>query len=123
MRGWQLILLAVAAAPGQASANPAPMSVRQLVEIAASTPRNPLSLMRPSVRRAWSTMENSIGAARAEEARARTAGLAPPFCIPSKTNVSPDDFIARMRAVPPAQQDQSVNHAVRIWMVQRFPCG
>jgi hypothetical protein len=67
-------------------------------------------------------MENSINPARVEEAQARTSGQTPPFCIPATTNISPNDFIARMRAVPATQQDQSVTRAVRSWMVQRFPC-
>lgn len=114
------LLLATLACTAAAQA-PA-MTVRQFVDIAGSTPRNPLSLMRPSVRRAWDTMEGSINAARAEEAQARALRQMPPFCIPGTTNISPNDFIARMRAVPPAQQDQSVNRAVRSWMVERFPC-
>lgn len=100
----------------------APMTVREFNQIAGSTPRNPLSMMRPSVRRAWNTMETSIGAARTEEARARAAGTRPPFCIPGRTNISPNDFMLRMRAVPSAQQGLTVNQAVRTWMVERFPC-
>jgi hypothetical protein len=117
-----LLVLALAALAGVASAQAPAMTVRQFVEIAGSTPRNPLSLMRPSVRRAWDAMEGSINAARFEEAQARTSGQTPPFCIPATTNISPNDFIARMRAVPATQQDQSVTRAVRSWMVQRFPC-
>lgn len=100
----------------------APMTVREFNQIAGSTPRNALSMMRPSVRRAWGTMESSINTARAEEARARSAGTPLPFCIPGRTNISPNDFMLRMRAVPAAQQGQTVNQVVQIWMVERFPC-
>ena len=117
-----MLALFVASLAGTPAAPSTAMTVRQFVEIAGSTPRNPLSQMRPSVRRAWDTMEGSIIAARAEEAEARASGQTPPFCIPGTTNISPNDFIARMRAVPAAQQTQPVNRAVRSWMVERFPC-
>ncbi|MFA4952456.1 hypothetical protein [Brevundimonas sp.] len=100
----------------------AAMTVREYNAISAGAPRNPTALLRPSVRRAWSVTTSSIEAARAEETRARAAGLPPPFCIPGTTNISPDDFVARMRAVPAASQGQTVNQAVRAWMVERFPC-
>jgi hypothetical protein len=100
----------------------APMTVREFNRIAGSTPRNPLSMMRPSVRRAWNTMESSIDAARTEEARARASGTRPPFCIPGRTDISPNDFMLRMRAVPASEQGQAINQAVRTWMVERFPC-
>jgi len=122
MPNGRVLALIIAALAGPAAAQSSAMTVRQFVEIAGSTPRNPLSLMRPSVRRAWDTMEGSINAARVEEAQARTSGQTPPFCIPATTNISPNDFIARMRAVPGAQQNQPVNRAVRSWMVERFPC-
>lgn len=117
-----ILVLFVASLAGTAAAQSTAMTVRQFVEIAGSAPRNPLSLMRPSIRRAWDTMEGSINASRAEEAQARAAGQTPPFCIPGTTNISPNDFITRMRAVPAAQQNQTVNRAVRSWMVERFPC-
>lgn len=122
MLKWFLVLSIILTMPGPALAQADVMTVGQFVEIASSTPRNPLSLMRPSVRRAWRTMEGSINAARTEEAQARASGRTPPFCIPGTTNISPDDFIARMRMVPTAQRSQSVNQAVRAWMVERFPC-
>jgi len=107
--------------PAVASAQ-AGMTVREFNQIAASAPRNATALLRPSVRRAWDTMNGSIEAAREEEARARSGGRTPPFCIPGRTGISPDDFITRMRAVPAAQQGQTVNQAVRVWMIQEFPC-
>lgn len=116
-----LVFLAILFGASAALAQ-APMTVREFNQIAGSTPRNALSMMRPSVRRAWNTMESSINTARAEEARARAAGSPPPFCIPGRTNISPNDFMLRMRAVPAAQQGQTVNQAVRTWMVERFPC-
>ena len=99
-----------------------PMTVREFNAISSNAPRNPTALLRPSVRRAWNTTSSSIETARAEEARARAAGVPPPFCIPATTNISPNDFVARMREVPSASQGQTVNQAVRIWMVERFPC-
>lgn len=99
-----------------------PMTVREFNQIAASTPRNATALLRPSVRRAQAAMNGGFEAARAEEARARTAGRAPPFCIPGTTNISPNDVMTRMRAVPAAQQGQTVSAAIRGWMVERFPC-
>lgn len=98
------------------------MTVREFNQIAASAPRNATALLRPSVRRAWDVMNGSIGAAREEEARARAGGRTPPFCIPGRTNIKPDDFNTRMRAVPAAQQGQTVHQAVRTWMIERFPC-
>lgn len=113
-----IIQLAVA----QPASAQAPMTVREFNGISANAPRNPTALLRPSVRRAWNTTGSSIEAARVEEARARAAGAPPPFCIPATTNISPNDFVARMRAVPAASQGQTVNQAVRTWMVERFPC-
>lgn len=116
------VLIGISALMATSALAQAPMTVREFNQIAGSTPRNPLSMMRPSVRRAWNTMESSINAARAEEERARSAGRSPPFCIPGQTNISPNDFMLRMRAVPQGQQGQTVNQAVRVWMVERFPC-
>jgi hypothetical protein len=99
----------------------ATMTVREFNQIAAAAPRNATALLRPSVRRAWDVMNGSIGAAREEEARARAAGRTPPFCIPGRTNIKPDDFNNRMRAAPAAQQGQTVHQVVRVWMVERFP--
>lgn len=121
-RNWIGVLIAVALTLAGPALAQTPLTVREFNQIAGSTPRNPLSMMRPSVRRAWTSMEGSIGAARVEEAAARTAGTRPPFCIPGRTDISPNDFMLRMRAVPVSRQDQTVNQAVRTWMIERFPC-
>lgn len=121
-RNWIGVLFAVALTIAGPALARTPMTVREFNQIAGSTPRNPLSMMRPSVRRAWSSMESSIGAARVEEAGARSAGTRPPFCIPGRTDISPNDFMLRMRAVPTSRQDQTVDQAVRTWMIERFPC-
>jgi hypothetical protein len=114
-----LFLVLAGAAP---AASQAQMTVREFNQIAANAPRDPSALLRPSVRRAVSAMEGAFGAARAEEATARRAGRTPPFCIPARTNISPNDVVARMAAVPAARQNQTLTRAVRTWMVERFPC-
>jgi hypothetical protein len=116
-----LLVLALLVVPG-AAASQAAMTVREFNQIAANAPRDPTALLRPSVRRAASAMEGAFESARAEEATARRAGGTPPFCIPARTNISPNDVVARMAAVPAAQQNQTLTRAVRTWMVERFPC-
>jgi hypothetical protein len=116
-----ILVIALMVVPGTVSAQ-AQMTVREFNQIAASAPRDASALLRPSVRRAASAMEGAFGAARAEEAAARRAGLTPPFCIPARTNISPNDVMRRMAAVPAERQNQSVTQAVRSWMVERFPC-
>jgi hypothetical protein len=98
------------------------MTVREFNQIAASAPRNPTALLRPSVGRARSALEAAFESARAEEAAARRAGRRPPFCIPARTNISPNDVMARMAAVPVSQQNQTLTRAVHVWMGERFPC-
>jgi hypothetical protein len=100
----------------------AQMSVREFNEIAANAPRDPSALLRPSVRRAANAIQGAFEAARAEEAAARRAGRTPPYCMPERIRLSPDDIVARMKAVPTARQNQTLNQAVRAWMVERYPC-
>ena len=98
------------------------MSVREFNQIAADAPRDASAFLRPSVRRAASAMEDAFKAARAEEAAARRAGRTPPFCMPARIRLSPDQIVSRMAGIPAARQNQSLTQAVRAWMVERFPC-
>lgn len=100
----------------------AQMSVREFNQIAANAPRDASAFLRPSVRRAANAIQGAFEAARAEEAAARRAGRTPPFCMPERVRLSPDEIVARMRAVPAARQNQTLNQAVRSWMVERYPC-
>lgn len=121
MRLLALITVIALAVAGTALAQ-AQMSVREFNEIAANAPRDPSALLRPSVRRAANALQGAFEAARAEEAAARRAGRTPPFCMPERVRLSPDEIVARMRAVPSARQNQTLNQAVRSWMVERYPC-
>jgi hypothetical protein len=100
----------------------AQMTVREFNQIAANAPRDPSAFLRPSVRRAATAVQDAFEAARAEEATARRAGRAPPYCMPERIRLSPDEIVARMKAVPTARQNQTLNQAVRAWMVERYPC-
>lgn len=100
----------------------AQMTVREFNQIAANAPRDPSAFLRPSVRRAATATQNAFEAARAEEAAARRAGRTPPYCMPERIRLSPDEVVARMQAVPAARQNQTLNQAVRSWMVERYPC-
>lgn len=122
MRPIALLVLFVALAIAVPAAAQAQMTVREFNQIAADAPRDASAFLRPSVRRAASAMEEAFKAARAEEAAARRAGRTPPFCLPARIRLSPDQIVARMAAVPAARQNQSLTQAVRAWMVERFPC-
>lgn len=122
MRPIALLVLFVAFAIAVPAAAQAQMTVREFNQIAADAPRDASAFLRPSVRRAASAMEEAFKAARAEEAAARRAGRTPPFCLPARIRLSPDQIVARMAAVPAARQNQSLTQAVRAWMVERFPC-
>ena len=122
MRPFALLVLFVALAIAVPAAAQAQMTVREFNQIAADAPRDASAFLRPSVRRAASAMEEAFKAARAEEAAARRAGRTPPFCLPARIRLSPDQIVARMAAVPAARQNQSLTQAVRAWMVERFPC-
>jgi len=100
----------------------AQMTVREFNQIAANAPRDPSAFLRPSVRRAATAVQDAFEAARTEEAAARRAGRAPPYCMPERIRLSPDEVVARMKAVPTARQNQTLNQAVRAWMVERYPC-
>lgn len=116
-----LAILTALVMSGPASAQ-AQMTVREFNQVAADAPRDATAFMRPSVRRAASAMGAAFKAARAEEAAARQAGRTPPFCLPARIRLSPDQIVARMAAVPASRQNQSLTQAVRAWMVERFPC-
>lgn len=122
MRPIALLALFVALAIAVPAAAQAQMTVREFNQIAADAPRDASAFLRPSVRRAASAMEEAFKAARAEEAAARRAGRTPPFCIPARTNISPNDVVRRMAGIPASRQNQSLTQAVRAWMVERFPC-
>lgn len=122
MRPFALFALFAALAFAVPAAAQAQMTVREFNQIAADAPRDASAFLRPSVRRAASAMEEAFKAARAEEAAARRAGRTPPFCLPARIRLSPDQIVARMAAVPAARQNQSLTQAVRAWMVERFPC-
>lgn len=121
MRLLALITAMALAFAGTALAQ-AQMTVREFNQIAANAPRDPSALLRPSVRRAANALQGAFEAARAEEGAARRAGRTPPFCLPERIRLSPDEIVARMRAVPAARQNQTLNQAVRSWMVERYPC-
>lgn len=122
MRIFAVFALLIALAVAAPAAAQAGMTVREFNQIAADAPRDATAFMRPSVRRAASAMGAAFEAARAEEAAARRAGRTPPFCLPARIRLSPDQIVARMAAVPASRQNQSLTQAVRTWMVERFPC-
>lgn len=122
MRPFALLALFVALAIAVPAAAQTQMTVREFNQIAADAPRDASAFLRPSVRRAASAVEDAFEAARAEEAAARRAGRTPPFCLPARIRLSPDQIVARMAAVPASRQNQSLTQAVRAWMVERFPC-
>ena len=99
------------------------MTVQEFLTTAAGIPQNPTALLRADTRRLMGEFRGAMRTVRDEQAAARAAGRTSATCMPDKVGLSPNDILARFRAIPAERRHISVTQAVREWMAEEHPCG
>ena len=100
------------------------MPVSEFLAEAEDIPHNPMALLHEDARRLLGESRQAFTTVRDERRAAVAAGRTPPFCPPEgqRMSLSADDFLDRLRSIPPSRRNISVTQAVREWMAERYPC-
>ena len=98
------------------------MTVGEFLRSIGAEAGNPAAFIDEKVRLAWADYGQALEDARSEEAAAKAAGKAPPFCIPAKTQISQADVVRYFKSQSASGQSLTLKLAVHTWMTKKFPC-
>jgi hypothetical protein len=99
------------------------MNLEEFVVAANAIPQNPTALLRSDFRRVRREFEAGFRAVVREQRSAREAGRPPTVCFPGEIELSPQDMLRRLNAIPQTRRrSMTITDGVREVMRRRYPC-
>ena len=116
--------LAAAAALGLTSPASAAITVETfLAKIAGLKAKGPLALFSGDIGLLKRESAAAVEGMAADKKARKAAGKPPLYCAPEKTNMSANEMIAGLKAIPPAERRISLQDGFIRVIARKYPCS
>lgn len=120
MKRW---IVAAAFAALMAPASAQAMSVDQFLEkVAALKAKGMLAIFSSDIGVLKAEITGANAAWQADKNARKAAGLPPRNCAPPGAKLSQEEFLAALKALPPAQRAMSMKEGFALVAINKFPC-